>query len=85
MGAIVVPPLNVVRTVGNETDITEEYVNATTRDITVTTGTSANYSNLVIGNSRSWTVNSGGWLLVLESLTISGTGELTVNGDSRVV
>jgi hypothetical protein len=95
MGAIVIPPLDVVLKVGNTS---EEHAtiaglessarghitnNATTADYTVASGDTLHHPHLVIGVGRTWVVSSGAYLVSITSLTVDG--DLTVDGESRVV
>jgi hypothetical protein len=56
-----------------------------TESRTIISGDNHRHGNMVLGNGITWTIDAGGWLFVLESISITGTGVLIVNGVSRVI
>lgn len=95
MGAIVVPPLDVVLKVGNTSGETATIQglestsrghitnNSTDTDYTIVSGETITHPYLVIPVGRTWTINSGAALVSITTLTVDGT--LNVSGESRVV
>lgn len=90
MGAIVVPPLDVVLTVGNSASKRIEFSEQATQStdtvgtdaVTIASGQSAWQPGLNIPLSATWTVDAGG---TLETTRLVVDGTLTVNGTSRVL
>lgn len=56
-----------------------------TEDRTIVSGDSHSHGNIEIGNGRTWTIDSGGSLLSLGNLTVSGTGILINNGTAIAI
>lgn len=60
-------------------------LDAITEDRTIVSGDSHSHGNIDIGAGRSWTVDSGGSLLSLGDLIVSGTGVLINNGTAIAI
>lgn len=68
-----------------EIDGANTNADAVTEDRTIVSGDSHTHGNIDIGTGRSWTVDSGGSLLSLGNLTVSGTGVLINNGTAIAI
>lgn len=90
-GISLIPTLDLVLERGNTSDryvVIEGSIttlNAASEDRTIASGYTHTHANLTVGNGRTYTVSSGGWLIALEALVITGTGVVIVTGDSRVI
>jgi len=68
-----------------EIDGANTSADAITEDRTIVSGDSHIHGNMTIGNGRTWTIDSGGSLLSLFDLTVSGTGVLINNGTAIAI
>lgn len=68
-----------------EIDGANTSLDAVTEDRTIVSGDSHIHGNIDIGTGRTWTVDSGGSLLSLGNLTVSGTGVLIANGTAIAI